>query len=143
MALIHLIYTSTMVENAPAVMTDILQTARHINQQRDITGMLLYANSSILQVLEGADADVSKTFASIETDKRHKNVFVLAKGPIQVRQFAQWDMGFKHLNQSDFGQSPIAAQVFNADKDQIAKRVKPGAALTMLVLFAHGVEVVE
>ena len=143
MALIQLIYTSTLIADTPDVMADILQTSRRANKLRGITGMLLCANSGILQVLEGEDADVSKTYRSIELDKRHNNIFLLSREEVIERQFASWDMGFRRLTETEINNSPIAADVFNADKTEIANRVKPGPVLSMLVLFGQGIEVVE
>ena len=143
MAQIQLIYTSILVVDGPDVMADILQTSRRENKLHNITGMLLCANGCILQVLEGEDADVSKTYRSIELDKRHNNIFLLSKSEVVKRQFASWDMGFRRLTESEISKSPIAAEVFNANKNEIASRVEPGPALTMLVLFGQGIEAVE
>ena len=143
MALIQLIYSSTLVHDTQDVMTNILQTSRRENKSHNISGMLLCAKGGVLQVLEGEDAVVSELYRSIELDKRHNNIFLLSKTEVIGRQFASWDMGFRRLTVTEISKSPIAAEVFNADKTEIANRVTPGAALTMLVLFAQGIEVVE
>ena len=143
MALIQLIYTSTLVRDTQDVMADILQTSRRANKSRNISGMLLCAKGGVLQVLEGEDADVSKLYRSIELDKRHNNIFLLSKSEVIERQFASWDMGFRRLSETEISKSPIAAEVFNADKNEIETRVKPGPVLSMLVLFGQGIEVVE
>ena len=143
MALIQLIYTSTLVADTPDVMADILQTSRRANKSHNISGMLLCAKGGVLQVLEGEDADVSKLYRSIELDKRHNNIFLLSKSEVIERQFASWDMGFRRLSETEISKSPIAAEVFNADKNEIETRVKPGPVLSMLVLFGQGIEVVE
>ena len=143
MALIQLIYTSTLVADTPDVMADILQTSRRANKSHNISGMLLCAKGGVLQVLEGEDAVVSKLYRSIESDKRHNNIFLLSKTEVVERQFASWDMGFRRLTETEISKSPIAAEVFNADRDEIESRVKPGPVLSMLVLFGQGIEVVE
>ena len=143
MALIQLIYTSTLVADTPDVMADILQTSRRANKSHNISGMLLCAKGGVLRVLEGEDAVVSKLYRSIELDKRHNNIFLLSKTEVVERQFASWDMGFRRLTETEISRSPIAAEVFNADRDEIESRVKPGPALSMLVLFGQGIEVVE
>ena len=143
MALIQLIYTSRLVDNGPDVIAAILQTSRRTNKSHNITGMLLCANSGVLQVLEGEDACVSDLYRSIELDKRHNDIFLLSKTEVTKRQFASWDMGFRRLSQTEISNSAIAAEVFNADRDEISNRVAPGPALAMLVLFGQGVEVVE
>jgi hypothetical protein len=141
MALVQLMYTSNLVQDEPAVLVAILETARRINTARGITGMLLHANESILQVLEGEEVEVVKTFQSIEFDPRHNDVYLLSQQGIAQRQFAFWSMGSRNLSQIDLDRSPTAAQMFSANKDEITVRVKPGAALAMLFLFAQGIEV--
>ena len=143
MALIQLIYTSRLVDNGPDVIAAILQTSRRTNKSHNITGMLLCAKGGVLQVLEGEDAVVSELYRSIELDKRHNNLFLLSKTEVTKRQFASWDMGFRRLSQTEISNSAIAAEVFNADRDEISNRVAPGPALAMLVLFGQGVEVVQ
>ena len=143
MALIQLIYTSTLVADTPDVMADILQTSRRANKSHNISGMLLCAKGGVLQVLEGEDDVVSKLYRSIELDKRHNNIFLLSKTEVVERQFASWAMGFRRLTETEISKSPIAAEVFNADRDEIESRVKPGPVLSMLVLFGQGIEVVE
>ena len=143
MALIQLIYTSTLIADTPDVMADILQTSRRANKSHNISGMLLCAKGGVLQVLEGEDDVVSKLYRSIELDKRHNNIFLLSKTEVVERQFASWAMGFRRLTETEINNSPIAADVFNADKTEIANRVKPGPVLSMLVLFGQGIEVVE
>ncbi len=143
MPLIQLIYTSCLVSSAPEVIAEIHQTAKLINKSRNITGMLLYANGGILQVLEGDEADVSKTYLSIEADKRHTDIFLLSKNKISARNFAAWDMGFRQLTDTEYGDTLLDADIFKADRNEIENRVKPGAALAMLVLFGHGIEVIN
>ena len=143
MALIQLIYTSYLIHNGPDVIAAILQTSRCTNKSRSITGMLLCANSGVLQVLEGEDACVSALYRSIETDKRHNDIFLLSKTEVTKRQFASWDMGFRRLNETEISNSRMAAEVFNADRNEISNRVAPGPALAMLVLFGQGIEVVQ
>jgi hypothetical protein len=105
--------------------------------------MLLSANGGILQVLECEDADVSQTYQSINLDNRHRDVFLISKAEVTERQFTTWDLGFRRLTETEISNSPIATEVFNADKIEIANRVKPGPVMTMMVLYGQGIEVVE
>ena len=143
MALIQLIYTSTLIHDTQDVIADILQTSRCANKSHNIPGMLLCAKGGVLQVLEGEDAVVSKLYCSIKLDKRHNNIFLLSKTEVVERQFASWDMGFRRLTETEISKSPIAAEVLNADRDEIESRVKPSPVLSMLVLFGQGIEVVK
>lgn len=143
MSLIQLVYTSFLVSNAPEVIAEIHQTSKRLNKSRNITGMLLCAKGGILQVLEGEEEDVSRTYRSIEADRRHMDIFLLSKSEVTERHFAAWDMGFRRLTDTEISKTPLAEEVFNADRHEIANRVKPGAALAILVLFGQGIEVIE
>jgi hypothetical protein len=55
----QLIYTSsTLPEVDDAVLREIAQVSSYNNQERDITGLLLYHEGSIMQVLEGDELNV-------------------------------------------------------------------------------------
>ena len=140
MALTQWIYTSTLVHGGLEVIAPILHTARHVNAQRNITGMLLHANGCILQVLEGEEKEVHKTFQSIEMDMRHRSVFLLSRQAIAERQFGDWTMGLRDLSLTDVQDAGAAGHLFDANPAEIVSRVQPGAALAMLLFFAHGME---
>jgi hypothetical protein len=72
----------------------LLLDARTRNEAAEITGMLVYADGSFLQQLEGEAAAVRETFARIEADQRHTAVRMLSQRPIDERRFPAWSMGF-------------------------------------------------
>ena len=80
----------------------VLAQSRAWNSAHDLTGILLYSNGSIMQVLEGPYDEVQYIFARILRDTRHAYVVKLAAGPIEYRHFQQWSMGFKAVNPNDF-----------------------------------------
>lgn len=97
--LFHLGYVSTETgEISTQGMVELMTEARRINTERDITGLLLHREKSFYQVLEGTEAEVRRTFASIEKDDRHTGVDVLFDGEIGEREFADWRMGFLNLD---------------------------------------------
>ena len=100
--------------------------------------MMLYADGNVLQVLEGEEAALLKTFRAIEEDPRHHGIFVLFKDTIAARDFANWSMGYRQLSKADLERFPLSASVFKARPDAIAQRVKPGDALAILKSFAEG-----
>ena len=76
----------------------ILATARQRNATDGLTGLLLYSDDSFLQVLEGEVDTVRRTFARIGQDPRHRDLTVLADGPVDARRYPDWTMGFHHLD---------------------------------------------
>lgn len=92
----HLVYQSvaTTFLDEPEL-GQILTQSRAWNSSHGLTGVLLFSEGDIMQVLEGSREEVEYIFARISRDARHANVVKLADGPIAQRQFEQWAMGFK------------------------------------------------
>jgi len=136
LALFQITYLSSLVRDEPEILPAILDAAVRNNKRSGITGMLLYADGNVVQVLEGEKDVVLQTFQSIELDKRHKGIIVLLKQEIASRQFASWSMGFKRLTKADLEKFPDVAHVFEARQDEISVRSRSGAALIILTTFA-------
>lgn len=73
---------------------EILMRSRRNNAKCGVTGVLLYHDGGFLQVLEGLRAPVERVFAAICADPRHHGVIKLWRGPVAVRLFGDWRMGF-------------------------------------------------
>ena len=100
--LYHLGYVSTeAVKFSEEGLVALLSEARNANADRDVTGLLLYREGSFYQVLEGSESAVMATFRDIEGDPRHKEVRILFDGETDVREFADWRMGFLNLDGVD------------------------------------------
>jgi hypothetical protein len=76
----------------------ILTTSRQNNLAANVTGVLLYFNGSIIQVLEGEKQAVINLYNRISADPRHVQVMPLYMREIEERSFAEWSMGFSTLN---------------------------------------------
>lgn len=72
----------------------LLEQARSLNAQQDITGMLLYGNEQFLQVLEGEESAVRATYERIRQDSRHRDVTAYADKAIRQRSFPEWSMAY-------------------------------------------------
>ena len=84
----------------------ILDKARRRNEQDGVTGFLLYADESFLQILEGEEAVLSATYARIESDTRHQGMRLLQRSPISRRRFGSWTMGFDLPGSQALGSLP-------------------------------------
>ncbi|MBE9582823.1 BLUF domain-containing protein [Mucilaginibacter sp. JRF] len=79
-------------------LAEILSVSRDNNVANELTGMLMYAGGTFMQVLEGEREAVMATYHKILLDDRHRNVIELAAGPLQTRNFPDWSMGFASVN---------------------------------------------
>lgn len=72
----------------------ILSPARAFNEARAVTGLLLYAQQSFLQVLEGDEDAVTAVYEQIVGSSRHTNLRRTVSASDSERRFPAWSMGF-------------------------------------------------
>jgi hypothetical protein len=100
--LIHCIYASAASRDFETdELAELLQVARENNAKLGLTGMLLYAEGSFFQVLEGEADVVDALYVKIKRDKRHDNLALIIKEPIQERYFDDWTMGFYKVSRAE------------------------------------------
>jgi hypothetical protein len=80
---------------------DILTVSRVNNARDGISGVLLCKDGSIMQVLEGEAEAVQRCFARVSRDPRHSGIIVVDNSPIARRQFGDWSMAFRDLDDAD------------------------------------------
>lgn len=137
MSLFQLLYVSSLVANESEALPEIMDVSMRNNKLRNITGMLLYAEGNILQVLEGETDTVLKTFGHIQMDSRHRGVFPLLERGVDARYFSSWSMGYRKLPPALLQRLPKSACLFVASPEEIAARVRPSEALQVLQSFAQ------
>lgn len=99
----HLVYTSSA--NAPLTeeyLHEHLEQWRATNARLGVTGVLLYSEDNVLQVLEGEAETIHSLFASIANDVRHRSVTKIADGPVPGRAFSEWSMRFRTVELADY-----------------------------------------
>ncbi|MBA8794975.1 hypothetical protein FHX74_002603 [Friedmanniella endophytica] len=119
----------------PAQLADLLRVCRAHNEELGVTGALLYEGGHIMQVLEGDQPTVEALYEVIAQDPRHREVAVVAAGPVSRRQFADWSMGFRDLStdRSEFAQD---ARAFFASRTLLGER-RPSAAQRLVLALRH------
>ncbi len=101
--LYELVYVSSAVRPMAVDELDrLLEGARAHNHSVGVTGMLLYADGTFIQVLEGRQQAVETLFAHIRNDTRHAQVIIIHQGSLEKRNFSDWKMGFRYLDASSF-----------------------------------------
>ena len=71
---------------------EILATAVANNLRDDVSGALICDPKWFVQILEGRESVVSRTFERILRDQRHADVSLVAMQPITERSFAAFPM---------------------------------------------------
>ncbi len=75
----------------------LLTKSREKNAAAGITGMLLYKDGNVLQIIEGEAEAVAPLFEQIRYDPRHTGVIKLYRKAVAERDFPEWLMGFRDL----------------------------------------------
>ncbi len=97
--MIHqLIYYSRNVVagNDRAMLTNLREivSASQRNNSRDgITGFLIFDKTWFVQILEGAQGQVSETYTRIARDPRHSSATIVDARNVAARSFPNWTMG--------------------------------------------------
>lgn len=103
---------------------NILIESRRRNIGKAITGMLLYIEGNIIQVIEGVEHDVIQLFSKIEQDNRHYGIVKIAEGEIDKRNFEGWAMGFKSTSFDELENftsfKNISRETFLSEEQQVS-----------------------
>jgi acylphosphatase len=113
----------------------LLEKSRANNQRLDLTGMLLYKDGNFMQVLEGPDEAVAQLYRTIEQDPRHHGVMELLRHPVEQREFGQWSMGFRNLNDATLRATPGYSTFLNEPLNSAAFQADPTRARRLLRIF--------
>ncbi|MGA2552725.1 MAG: BLUF domain-containing protein [Burkholderiaceae bacterium] len=135
--LVHYIYTSRAKRQwETCEFVELLKKARERNEVLGVTGMLLYAEGSFFQVLEGPPENVRSLFAAIADDRRHFNVTMIIKEPIPKRYFAEWTMAFSTISREELANLSGASNFLNETAGLTA--IDAGRAKKLLMAFRRG-----
>jgi len=101
----QLVYISTTRRPLDdAMLAQLLERARQRNREFGVTGVLLYADQSVMPVLEGIPAAVDIVFRIVANNPLHSGVTVVQDRMLPQRDFGGWAMAFRPTDKSVFGQ---------------------------------------
>ena len=99
----RIVYVSTSIHLlSEEELQEIMLVSRRNNALNDITGILIYNDGNILQVLEGGKKELHRLYGTISQDRRHHGCIILQDTPSETRSFADWSMGFKTVSHIEF-----------------------------------------
>lgn len=117
----QLIYTCALhADTGSKELEKIAHDSRAENLENGITGILLYKEGSVLQVLEGEHRRVKDLYRRIKRDSRVSNSLVLIERFSLKREFAQWSMGYRNAELTD--------GAFDLTMDSLAKAISAQAS---------------
>lgn len=112
----ELLYTSVSPKSlSEPDLFEILDKARLKNKSLGITGMLIYHDREIIQILEGEKNTVKELFQTIFEDRRHTSVDIFYQGEVESRSFTDWSMAFKSLDEGMVEEISAGYEGFNKE----------------------------
>jgi hypothetical protein len=125
-----IIYVSTAVSLfTEQQLESLLVEARRLNRDNDVTGVLLYSDGNFMQCLEGPPDSLQSTYDRILASRRHKDVVQLLDKGVEVRSFAEWQMGFAQPTQSELLALTTARWRDMSAGPRVSASTSPGLAL--------------
>lgn len=120
--MIQLIYFSAasyLYSNSELI--DMFNSSRKKNADLNITGLMIYHEGSIIQILEGQAHEVHNLYNKISKDRRHKSILKVIDANIEERSFKDWSMGLKPVFTQDWKN---VAGYLNLDHQESFKEIK-------------------
>ena len=134
--LIHIVYVSIASKDLNELDLELLlKDIRSKNQEKKITGLLLYNNGSFIQVIEGEKETIQSVFSIIKNDLRHSNVVKLHEDNIEKRAFPDWCMGFRKISNKKTSQIRGFSDYMNNENPEKAIIVSTKEVMDLLDSF--------
>ena len=131
------VYVSTATSPfSPESLERLIARSRERNREAGITGMMLHKDGFFLQAIEGEKTEVCRLRDRILGDPRHGSFIVLMDGPAARREFPDWTMGFKNLEDADVRHEPEFARLMKTLMRDDRFSTNPGLAIKMLLSFS-------
>ena len=132
----YIIYASDATKTfTRSELLELLTKSRENNTKLGITGMLIYKAGSFMQVLEGEELVVQELYKKIQQDSRHTGIMVLDEGNQANREFNEWSMGFKNLEEEEVKSVEGYNQFMNTPLTSQAYKDAPSLCWVLLTMF--------
>ena len=130
-------FQTVYISSARELMDDssldkMLADIRVKNAALGVTGILLYVDGNIMQVLEGEQALIDELMQKITIDPRHKGVIVLLREAIHERQFGDWSMAYRSLSNEE---AEGFSNFFNKSSSKDEELLQASRVKSLLVRF--------
>ncbi|MCR5885110.1 BLUF domain-containing protein [Rhizobacter sp. J219] len=97
-----IVYVSASVlPMSDGMLEALLVEARQLNLESGVTGALIYSDGIFMQYFEGEPEPMEHTYERIRKSRKHTRIVELMNGPIDVREFPDWQMALAQPSHSE------------------------------------------
>jgi len=116
-------------------LTRILFHSQKNNRALGITGILLYFNGCIIQVLEGPEERVKALYEIIRRDPQHTQIIKLYSDPVEHRSFSDWSMGYKTISSRELDHLKYELTFMNSPFVPVSSEKETNPILSLVEVF--------
>lgn len=116
---------------------DIINVSRVNNARLGVTGLLIYHEGSIIQILESEKEVLYTLYNKIIKDTRHKAIIKVLDFSITERNFREWSMGFKQVSNENWSELKGYLNLDNVDEFQQLRDSGNAHIISMINSFAN------
>ena len=132
--MLSIVYISSATrELSEPELTALLEKSRRNNARLDITGVLLYKDGDIMQLLEGPEPAVRHLVETIYADRRHTGVIQLLEQEVSTREFPDWSLEFQNLSPSKLRQ--LATRLNDGSDAPLSGKLQLSPMIRLLASF--------
>lgn len=112
-----LVYLSTMRWGlSDPELAALLDQCRRRNAELDVTGVLVFRDGDVMQLLEGEESVVRRLYGRILRDPRHHGLLTIWTDTTEHRRFPGWSMGLEDVSTTpvlpaDRADGPVHSQL--------------------------------
>lgn len=89
---------ATISMDSLLVIADILAVSQRNNARDQLTGALAYSEGRFFQIIEGQTVDIDRLMKRVSLDRRHTDIHVVSRVPVEGRLFADWSMNAPRIS---------------------------------------------
>ncbi|MEE2772209.1 MAG: BLUF domain-containing protein [Bacteroidota bacterium] len=105
----------------------LLQETKKNNNERNITGILLYSDGNFFQILEGEQEEIGDLYATIKNDPRHYGVIKIFEKPIKSAAYETYKTEFISetviYNSDQFDEYTKFLEILDEQSQQSARNI--------------------
>jgi hypothetical protein len=137
MQLSQLVYVSAYFNEYGLDLTDFVQKSFLANKELSVKGMSLFSNGNIMQLLEGNDLEVGRTYQQIKESANTLGVsFEMLHKTLDAPSLTETSIGLDRYSFNLMHQPPTGISIFLIGPGEVDKRIRESPAKALMMQFA-------
>ena len=137
MPLTQLVYVSSFIDEYGTGLPAIIHRSGLGDQADGLTGMTLFSNGNIIQLIEGRKARVQSLFAALPAFGKQFQIIALMEAPVPQACLPDTSIGLDTLSWTLLSHAPSSIALFKLGVAEVKSRLLPSPGMVLMVNFAR------